>query len=227
LEAEKILEREPDIQIAILDWMMPVMDGIELCRSLQTKKNAPYILMITGIGTEADLRAPIMQAGANDYLIKPFIPDILWWKLLAATRFLKNRRCARAVEHMKILIADDDMLFRTVLRNSLIQWEHQVFEAANGQEAIQLLQQQTGINIAILDRNMPGINGLELCHDLHEKKIVPYILIASGSKTDQEIREGMEAGANDYLCKPFTLEMLQSRLLAAAHFMETSAGSNH
>ena len=72
------------------------------------------------------------------------------------------------------------------------------------------------------------MNGLELCNNLRKKANPPYILMASGSRCDQVIQECKEAGANDYLCKPFNLDMLQSRLLDAARFLESSADSeNH
>ena len=226
VQASKVLESNPDIRIALLDWVMPVMDGLELSRSLQAEKNPPYIIMFTGKVNEEELCAMIQGAGVNDYLTKPFIPDILWWKLLAATRFLKDRECAQAIKRMKILIADDDKLYRTVLRNCLTKWEHEVLEANDGGEAIKLLEQENGIQIAILDRNMPEMNGLELCQNLQKKGAAPYVLVASGLKTDNDIREGLEAGANDYLCKPFTLDNLQSRLMAAARFLEASAKLN-
>ncbi|MEI8341300.1 MAG: response regulator [Verrucomicrobiota bacterium] len=219
LEAQEILEQDPEIRIVILDWVMPVMDGLELCRNLQGKKNTPYILMFTGNGSDEEVRKTLLEAGSNDFLTKPFSPEMLWWKLQAAARYLKDKNFSEAIDHMKILLVDDDKLYRTTLSAVLTKWKHVVREASDGIEALGILDQDSSIQIVILDWLMPGLDGLNVCRTLRKKEKIPYILMASGRKMDLDFQAGLEAGANDYLSKPFSLELLQSRLIAAARFM--------
>ena len=219
VEALKILENEPGIRLIILDLAMPVMDGLELCRRLQGNPDSPYILIFTGTAPDEETRRTILDAGANDFLTKPFVPDMLWWKLQAASRFLKDVDYAKAIASMRILIADDDQNYRAVLQTVLMRWHHEVLSAPDGTEASGLLDQNDNIQVVILDWNMPGMTGLDICRSLRAKDRAPYILMASGKHTDLDIQAAMKAGANDYLCKPFTVEMLQARLRAAARFM--------
>jgi len=121
---------------------------------------------------------------------------------------------------MKTLIADDDISMRTMLRALLSKWGHEVLEAADGTEAMTLLESVHGIKIAIIDWQMPGVDGLEICRRLHEKTNSPYILLATGKGTDQEVIEGLQAGAHDYITKPFTPDMLRIRILVASRFVE-------
>ncbi|MEI8340450.1 MAG: PilT/PilU family type 4a pilus ATPase [Verrucomicrobiota bacterium] len=121
---------------------------------------------------------------------------------------------------MKILIADDDASMRTMLRTQLSRWGHEVLEATDGAEALPLLESEKGIQAAILDWQMPGMDGLEVCRRLHQQENAPYVLLVTGKGTDREVIQGLEAGANDYLTKPFTPDTLRIRMLVAARFVE-------
>jgi twitching motility protein PilT len=124
---------------------------------------------------------------------------------------------------MKILIADDDPSMRILLHTALSQWQHELFEATDGTEAWALLEKESGIQAAILDWNMPGINGIEICRRLREKGNSAYLLLATGKGADHEVAEGLEAGANDYIVKPFTREMLRVRMLVASRYVDMQA----
>ena len=113
---------------------------------------------------------------------------------------------------MKILIADDDSSMRIMLRTLLSRWGHEVLEAADGTEANALFETERGIQTAIIDWQMPGVDGLEICRRLREKENAPYVLLATGKGSDKEVIEGLEAGANDYLTKPFDPGKLISML---------------
>ena len=124
---------------------------------------------------------------------------------------------------MKLLIADDDPSIRVMMGTLLSRLGHDVFEAADGTEAWALLETDHGIQTAIIDWQMPGIDGLEICRRLRKTENAPYLIIVTGRGTDREVIEGLEAGANDYLTKPFTAETLRIRLLVAAQFVEMRA----
>ena len=121
---------------------------------------------------------------------------------------------------MKILIADDDSVIRAMLRSALTRWGHEVVEAVDGMEALNLLGSDREIQIALVDWLMPVTDGIEVCRQLREKENPPYVLLVTGKEADEDVIQGLEAGANDYLTKPFTPDSLRVRLLVAIRFVE-------
>jgi diguanylate cyclase (GGDEF)-like protein len=117
---------------------------------------------------------------------------------------------------MRVLVADDDRITRVTLRKLLAQRGYDVVLAKNGSEALNLLSAPDAPLLAILDWMMPGIDGVELCRRIRSfpRGVYTYIIMltAQGDKTD--FRIGMEAGADDYLSKPFDAEELRLRLRA-------------
>jgi two-component system cell cycle response regulator len=126
---------------------------------------------------------------------------------------------------MKILIAEDDPVSRRLLQVKLGQWGHDVLLAGNGEEAWQLLQQPDAPQLAILDWMMPGMDGVQVCREVRKRADGQYtyllLLTARGQKED--IVEGIEAGADDYLTKPFDLPELQARLRSGQRILDLQA----
>jgi DNA-binding response OmpR family regulator len=92
-EAWSILERSDAPDLVILDWMMPEMDGYEVCRKIRQTKatRLPYVLLITGKRTREEI-LNILVAGADDYILKPFEPLDLKVRLRTAIRVLELER---------------------------------------------------------------------------------------------------------------------------------------
>jgi diguanylate cyclase (GGDEF)-like protein len=115
---------------------------------------------------------------------------------------------------MKILIAEDDAVSRRVLEGHLVKWGYEVLSVENGEEAWTVLQEADAPQLAILDWMMPRMDGVEICRRLRQRGPEPYVyallLTAKGQK--QDIIEGIEAGADDYLTKPYDPGELQARL---------------
>src|ERR1700677_1496929 len=116
---------------------------------------------------------------------------------------------------VKILIAEDELVSRTMLEGVLTDWGHEVTVATNGDEAWQSLQSEHAPSLAILDWEMPGQNGPEICRKLREKHTPTpvYIILLTSRSAKLDIVEGLRSGANDYLTKPFD----QNELLARVH----------
>jgi diguanylate cyclase (GGDEF)-like protein len=113
-----------------------------------------------------------------------------------------------------VLIADDDAMFRRILQTWLETWGYRVMVAEDGTEAWSILQHEHPPELLILDWVMPGIEGTELCRRIRERQRSPYqyILLATGKDDKQDVVRGLEAGADDYLTKPFDRDELRARL---------------
>jgi two-component system cell cycle response regulator len=113
-----------------------------------------------------------------------------------------------------VLIAEDDPMFRKILSNWLENWGYTVVVAENGAMAWNILQQEQPPELLILDWVMPGIDGTELCRRIRAKRSTryQYILLATSKNDRQDVVTGLEAGADDYLTKPFNRNELRARL---------------
>ena len=115
---------------------------------------------------------------------------------------------------MKILIAEDDPISRRVLQANLNKWSYDVTVAVHGKEAFEIMQKPDPPSLLISDWMMPHMDGLTLCRKIRSLDIKRYIyfilLTTKGEKTD--IIKGLEAGADDFLTKPFNQEELKYRI---------------
>jgi two-component system cell cycle response regulator len=126
---------------------------------------------------------------------------------------------------MKILIADDSLVSRHLLQTALQRWGYEVVVACDGEEAWGLLQQEDAPRLAVLDWMMPGMTGLEVCRLVRQKSREPYtyILLLTSKSLKEDLIEGMEAGADDYIVKPFDQHELQVRLRAGTRIVNLQA----
>jgi len=117
---------------------------------------------------------------------------------------------------MKILIAEDDLTSRNVLEAILTKWKYKVISTCDGKEAFDALQVKNAPQLAILDWEMPGMNGLDLCLKLREqqRRDLLYIILLTSRGESEDIIKGLEAGANDYVAKPYNHAILQARVNA-------------
>src|SRR5512140_1151932 len=120
------------------------------------------------------------------------------------------------VSHMRILLAEDEPGTRHLLKSLLHKWRYQVVVARDGSEAWRLLQQNDAPMLAILDWMMPGLDGVQVCREVRKlgRTSYTYILLLTAKNQKQDIVAGMEAGADDYLSKPFDAAELKARLRA-------------
>ena len=118
---------------------------------------------------------------------------------------------------MKILIAEDEYTTRLMVQVSLENWGYTVISAEDGNEAWEYLKKDGELDIAILDWEMPGIDGAELCKMIKEmKRDNPiYVLILTARDSQNDILLGFDAGADDYMTKPFNDNELRARVRVA------------
>lgn len=129
---------------------------------------------------------------------------------------------SRGVRFMRILMAEDDPGTRSLLKVQLVNWGYDVVVTRDGSEAWQVLQADDAPRLAILDWMMPGMTGVELCRKVREEKKEPYtyIILLTAQQRDEYIVTGMEAGADDYMLKPFNYNELKVRLRAGRRIIE-------
>lgn len=113
----------------------------------------------------------------------------------------------------KVLLVDDDAQVRRALRTTLTSAGYTVVEARTGEEALEEVQAEGGVSIVLLDLKMPGMGGIEACRKLRKIFDVP-ILVISVCRTQEDKVQAFDAGADDYLVKPFGIHELLSRIHA-------------
>ncbi len=125
-------------------------------------------------------------------------------------------------ERMKVLIADDSATSRGMLRKSLAKWGYEVVMAEDGAEALDILERPDAPPMAILDWVMPHLTGPEVCKKVRETRREPYtyILLLTSKNSKDETVEGLEAGADDYIVKPFDQQELSVRLRAGKRIID-------
>jgi two-component system cell cycle response regulator len=114
---------------------------------------------------------------------------------------------------VKILVADDSAIYRKLVEQSLSQEQYTVFLAKSGQQAMDLFIEHRPA-LVITDWSMPDVSGIELCQRIRRdhKEFYAYVILLTGNTDKEEVIEGLAAGADDYLTKPFHSGELQARV---------------
>ena len=117
------------------------------------------------------------------------------------------------IEKRTILLVDDEPQIRRVLRTSLTAQGADVLDVQSGEEALELLREHT-VDLILLDLNMPGMGGLDTCRAIRSGWDVP-IIVVSVRESDRDKVEALDAGADDFVTKPFSFDELMARIRAA------------
>jgi len=126
---------------------------------------------------------------------------------------------------MKILVADDDSISRTVLQHLLIRWGHEPVIACDGEEALAIMRGEDPLRLLLLDWEMPKLDGLEVCRELRELKtdLPPYIIFVTAKDSASEIVRALEYGGSDFVKKPFNKDELGARIRVGVRNLELQA----
>jgi two-component system, chemotaxis family, chemotaxis protein CheY len=118
----------------------------------------------------------------------------------------------------KALVVDDSKAVRMILAKTLRELGYEVLEAANGREALEVMEQQiSAVRLVLADWNMPELNGLDLLKRLRANPLLSslvVVMVTTETEMDQ-MAEALEAGANEYVMKPFTRDILVEKLQLA------------
>jgi diguanylate cyclase (GGDEF)-like protein len=123
---------------------------------------------------------------------------------------------------MRVLIADDDIISRGVVKALLLKWGYEVLEVGDGNKAWNILKEKDSPHLVLLDWMMPEIDGLELCRRLRQSgdNTYHYIILLTGRDSKEDIIGGLNAGADDYITKPFMPEELEVRLRVGRRILD-------
>jgi len=120
-------------------------------------------------------------------------------------------------------VAEDDPVSRELICTRLANWGYDVIAAQDGSDAMSVLREKSAPSLAILDWMMPGMDGLEICRRVREVNRLVYLILLSARGTKAEVVEGLNAGADDYLIKPFDKDELHARILVGLRSMKRQA----
>ena len=125
---------------------------------------------------------------------------------------------------MKVLIAEDDPASNALVKNLLFRWGFDVVTTFDGTEALKALREKDAPQIVIMDWMMPGIDGLEVCRRLREDEkggdLYTYVIMLTAKGEKQDVVSGIDAGADDYIVKPFDKEELRARIRTGQRIIE-------
>jgi diguanylate cyclase (GGDEF)-like protein len=123
---------------------------------------------------------------------------------------------------MKILVAEDNPVFQSMLKNMLSRWDYDVLVTDSGEKAWRLLQPEDAPRLAILDWMMPGLDGIEVCRRVRaiSRQQYIYVILLTARTEQKDLVEGMDAGADDYVTKPFNTQELRVRIRAGQRILD-------
>jgi CheY-like chemotaxis protein len=123
---------------------------------------------------------------------------------------------------MKVLIAEDNPVSRRLLEATLNTFGFEVIIATNGAQAWAVLQSEDPPSLAILDWMMPEMDGVEICRRVRQLPTAtpPYLILLTANSEKTDVVIGLDAGANDYLTKPFDRSELRARIQVGTHVLE-------
>src|SRR5450830_1920414 len=123
---------------------------------------------------------------------------------------------------MRVLIAEDDVTSRLLLMRVLENWGYEVTTTKDGAEALQALQAEDAPRLSILDWMMPGMDGVDVCRRIRARDTLqpPYVILLTALGDKESVVTGLQAGADDYVGKPYDPDELHARLEVGRRLVE-------
>ncbi|MBV7329672.1 response regulator [Chloroflexi bacterium TSY] len=224
------LQTESSFDLAILDFKMPKIDGLELAHSLRQHGEAaqmPLILFTSITGTDVRERTAILNLDA--YLTKPIKPSLLFDTLV---KIFDGTRDHRAVVRpgsdifqfaetplaeqlpLRILLTEDNAVNQKVALRILERLGYRADIASNGLEALQSMDRQD-YDVVLMDVHMPELDGIEATHEIRKtitKMRQPYIIAMTADAMEGDKEKCLQAGMDNYITKPVRIDELVNAL---------------
>ena len=225
--------------LVLLDINMPVMNGFEVLEWLRRRNGKGMRVIMLTIESDKNAVTSSLMLGAYDYILKSAsIVELLHRVMDACQGGALEAQQDDTDEHQwknfNILVVDDSAMNQKIIVNRLRQLDLKIRVASNGHEALQTLK-KNHIDLVLLDYHMPDIDGLEVLTQIRERwhSNEMGIIMVSAETTPALIAQFYEAGANDYIAKPFhaasllirTKKVLQEiQLKRKEHYLAKLAG---
>ncbi len=126
---------------------------------------------------------------------------------------------------LRALIVDDEPLMCELMRRSLLRLGFDVITASNGNTALELLRTEDDIDVVLLDVLMPGLDGFTVCRELRTFSDIPVIMLTALNRLE-DVVQGLEAGADNYITKPFNFREVEARIMAVLRRTSHSRDGN-
>jgi diguanylate cyclase (GGDEF)-like protein len=196
-EARELLDRESDWFLALTGLVLADGDRDQVI-DFFVERRLPTIV-VSGVYDDA-LRERALQQQIIDYVLKS-TPDSIDYLAWLVQRLERNRR-------INALVVDDSLSARSYIASLLALQGYQVAHVADGQSALRMVEADPGIRLAIVDQEMPGMDGIELTRRLRQLRARDRMAVigVSGSSDASLIPRFLKNGANDFLRKPFSRE---------------------
>lgn len=219
-----VLREVPDL--VLMDTQLPGGSGYAVVRSMKRSSKTSHIPAFLMTNENQRLaEEQVKESGADRLLIKPI-------NLVELVKLAEGLSVGEPVQRpdstpapavptdavpitpTKILIAEDDPGTRHMLQSLLSKWDYQVISVSNGQQALQVLQAKGPPQIAVLDWEMPGTKGIDVVRAVRQMQhdVYIYIILLTAKSFKDDLIEGLQAGADDYMVKPFDAHELRLRV---------------
>ena len=204
-DALSIVKKEKP-ELVLLDVNMPGIDGLEVLRNIKNAYPQIKVIMVT-VSDDADTRQKAKVLGADEFVKKPFTTDYLEDVVI-----LKVNELIQAKDPARILIVDDEEGIRSSLRTFLQErFDCRIDEASSAHEALGLARKNR-FDLIFLDIKMPGSSGTEIIREKKKLGYRPHIWVITSYDSGEIAHKVIEQGADDYIPKPFSLRVLDTKV---------------
>lgn len=231
LKAIDLAHKEPKPDLILIDFMMPEMNGVELCHRLKHSASTRLIpvVVVSALQDHED-REAFLIAGAAGFISKPFNAGEVLQKVEHYLEFdeakpsksdklgkiaASNSKRGRSMSKPRLLIVDDQPENLQILLESLKE-QYSITVATSGPKALEIAVKDPVPDLALLDIIMPDMNGFELCRRLKSdpKTESISVIFVTVMEAEEDIMMGFQIGGVDYVTKPYRIEELKARIAA-------------
>jgi two-component system, sensor histidine kinase and response regulator len=228
-EAITFLHENKEVSLVLMDWKMPVMDGVEACRRIQADKfidPKPKLIMITGYGRE-DIIKQSEEIGLDGFLIKPVGQSLLLDAILEAfdagmicdgiaAQNGKNAKALLSIRGASILLVEDNEINQQVAYELLESVGFKVTVVSDGKQAVDIVNERGhDFELVLMDLQMPVMDGYEATEKIRKNKDfddLPIVAMTADAMLGVE-EKVLSIGMSDYITKPIDVEELYGRLI--------------
>lgn len=197
----QVLSNPLRYHLIVLDWNMPVKNGIEFLREIRCREITIPVMMCTSEGDKLSIINAI-KAGTSDYILKPFTGTVLEAKV---SKIMNHHNLRSTLVPVKrALVIDDSKSVRAIISKTLRERMlcTDIVEADDGDVGIEKFEGQK-FDVVILDWEMPRMNGIEVLRQIRITDITTPVIMATANTEIDHMVKAFDAGATNFISKPF------------------------